>query len=117
MLRFDDPAGRVIDVCIVPYGDVVAVDDGSGPYLEKIVPGAFRDQVEASNTPLRIWLDLEHQKNRVIGHATGLTDLTGGLYGAFAVHPGLVGDRALDAIRQGTLTRVSMKARRVSGAG
>ena len=110
MLRFDDPAGRVIDVCIVPYGDVVAVDDGSGPYLEKIVPGAFRDQVEASNTPLRIWLDLEHQKNRVIGHATGLTDLTGGLYGAFAVHPGLVGDRALDAIRQGTLTRVSMKA-------
>ena len=35
----------------------------------------------------------------MIGHATGLTELDGGLYGAFAVHPGVVGDKVLDAIR------------------
>jgi hypothetical protein len=46
----------------------------------------------------------------VIGHATGLTDLDGGLYGAFAVHPGVIGDKVLDAIRAGTLTGVSIKA-------
>ena len=46
----------------------------------------------------------------MIGHATGLTELDGGLYGAFAVHPGVVGDKVLDAIRAGTLTGVSMKA-------
>ena len=112
MLRFDDRSSdaRTIVVCIAPFREVAVVDDGAGPYKEKIMPGAFRDQVEARSTPLRIWLDLEHQKNTVIGHATGLTDLEGGLYGAFAVHPGVVGDKVLDAIREGTLTGVSMKA-------
>ena len=112
MLRFDDRSSdaRTIVVCIVPFREVAVVDDGAGPYQERFVPGAFRDQVEARSTPLRIWLDLEHQKNTVIGHATGLTELDGGLYGAFAVHPGVVGDKVLDAIREGTLTGVSMKA-------
>ena len=75
MLRFDDrsPDARTIDVCIAPYREVATVNDGAGPYQEKFLPGAFRDQVEARSTPLRIWLDLEHQKNTVIGHATGLS--------------------------------------------
>ena len=111
MLRDDrSPDARTINVCIAPYREVATVNDGDGRYQEKFLPGAFRDQVEARSTPLRIWLDLEHQKNSVIGHATGLKELDGGLYGAFAVHPGVVGDKVLDAIRAGTLTGVSMKA-------
>jgi HK97 family phage prohead protease len=112
VLRFDERSSDAptIVVCIAPFREVAVVDDGAGPYKEKIVPGAFRDQVEARSTPLRIWLDLEHQRNSVIGHATGLTELEGGLYGAFAVHPGVVGDKVLDAIRGGTLADVSMKA-------
>jgi hypothetical protein len=97
VLRDDrSPDARTINVCIAPFGEVAVVDDGAGPYKETIVPGAFRDQVEARSTPLRLWLDLEHQKNTVIGHATGLRELDGGLYGAFAVHPGVVGDKVLD---------------------
>ena len=113
MLRFDDrsPDARTINVCIAPYGDVAAVDDGAGPYMEKFLSGAFREEVEEARTaPLRIWLNLVHRKENVVGHATGLTELDGGLYGAFAVRPGIGGDKVLAAIRDGALTGVSMQA-------
>jgi HK97 family phage prohead protease len=98
-------------VCIVPYGEVAAVDDGAGRYLERFLPGAFREQVEEARTaPLRVWLNLAHRRKAVIGHATGLTERDGGLYGTFAVHRGVTGDKVLAAICDGVLAGVSMQA-------
>jgi len=90
---------------------MATVDDGAGPYLERFLPGAFREQVkEARTAPLRIWLNLAHRRKAVIGHATGLTERDGGLYGTFAVHPGATGDQVLAAICDGLLVGVSMQA-------
>jgi HK97 family phage prohead protease len=111
VLRSDDrsPEARTINVCIAPYGEVAAVDDGAGPYTEKFLSGAFREQVEQARTaPLRIWLNLAHNKQAVVGHATGLTELDGGLYGAFAIYAGVTGDKVLTAVREGALTGVSI---------
>jgi HK97 family phage prohead protease len=113
VLRFAarTPEVRTINVCIVPYGEVATVDDGAGPYLERFLPGAFREQVkEARTAPLRIWLNLAHRRKAVIGHATGLTERDGGLYGIFTVHPGATGDEVLAAICDGLLVGVSMQA-------
>jgi uncharacterized protein len=106
-LRFDDPAGRVLEACIAPFEEAV-VDDGSGVFRERFNSGAFREQIEG-RSPLRVWLDLGHQKTAVIGHAVGLRELGAGLYGSFAVHSGVVGDKVLEAVREG-LTGVSMTA-------
>jgi HK97 family phage prohead protease len=112
VLHFDDrsPDAHTIEVCISPYREVTTVADGAGPYLEEFLPGAFREQAkEAQSRPLRIWLDLAHRKEAVIGHAVRLTELDGGLYGAFAIRTGVAGDKVLAAVREGVLTGVSMK--------
>ena len=99
--------------CISPYRDVTTVDAGAGPYLEKFLPCAFRDQVEeARAAPLRVWLTREHRKgiDHVIGHAVRLLDLPGGLYGSFRVKDGVEGDEALAMVREGVLSGMSMEA-------
>lgn len=117
MLRFDHcmPEARTIVVCISPYNMATRVADSPDfePYQELFRPGVFRDQVEqAQSRPLRIWLNCEHRKgvDNVIGHAVGLLDLLGGLYGSFRVHDGIEGDEALAKVRDGALTGVSMQA-------
>jgi HK97 family phage prohead protease len=109
-LRFDEPGGRTLHICIVPDREPTLVEDG---YVEEILPGAFRDQVEeARNRPLRIWLHREHRdEDNVVGHATSLHDLPGGLYGLFNVHAGNAGDQALAAIRAGELVGASLQAK------
>jgi HK97 family phage prohead protease len=117
VLRFDarSPDARTLELCIVPYSISTEVADGpeSKPYQELFRSGVFREQVEqAQRTPLRIWLNCEHRRgaDHVIGHAVGLLDLPGGLYGSFRVHDGIEGDEALAMVRDGVLTGVSMQA-------
>ncbi len=117
MLRFDhrSPDARTLELCIVPYNISAEVADGpkAKPYRELFRPGAFREQVEqAQSTPLRIWLNCEHRKgiDNIIGHAVGLLDLPGGLYGSFRVHDGAEGDEALAMVGEGVLAGVSMQA-------
>jgi len=108
MLRSD---ARTIHAHIVPYGRVATVTDKSCTYREMFMPGAFREQIEEARTrPLRIWLNLEHRKETVIGHAVRLEESDGGLYGAFAIRTGAAGDKVLAAIREGVLGGVSMQA-------
>jgi HK97 family phage prohead protease len=114
-LRFDEcsPVARIISVRIVPYREVVTVDDGQGRYQETFLPGAFRDQVEqAKAKALRIWLTCEHKSalDDVVGHCVELRDLPAGLYGAFRVWDGAKGDEALARVRDGVYTGVSMEA-------
>lgn len=106
-LRLDDPDGRVLEAFIVGFDEIVSRDD-SGTYRERFIPGVFREQIE-SKSPLRIWFDLQHQKDTVVGHAVGLRELGAGVYGGFAIHPGAFGDKVLEAVRTG-LTGVSIKA-------
>jgi HK97 family phage prohead protease len=116
-LRFDHPDGRVLEACIVPFEETV-VDDGAGAFRERFTTGAFREQIEAQS-PLRVWLDVSHQKNTVIGHAVGLRELGAGLYGSFAVHTGVVGDKVLQAVREGlvgvSMTVTPIRSREVDG--
>lgn len=107
MLRFDDPAGRVLEAFIIGFDEVVSRDD-SGTYREQFSRGLFREQIE-SKSPLRIWFDLQHQKDTVVGHAVDLRQLEAGVFGSFAIHAGIVGDKVLEAVRSG-LTSVSIKA-------
>jgi HK97 family phage prohead protease len=111
VLRFDDgPNARTIVACICPFlGEIAVVDDGAGAYSEAFISGIFAQQIkEAQSRPLRVWLDIAHRKDAVIGHAVRLRELESGLYGEFAVHGGLVGDKALAAVRKGELNGVSV---------
>jgi HK97 family phage prohead protease len=110
LLRFDDRDGRILVARVCPLlGECAVVDDGAGTYSEAFVPGVFSQQIEeAKSRPLRVWLDVAHRKDLVIGHAVRLRELDGGLYGDFAVHAGVVGDQVLAAVRGGRLTSVSV---------
>jgi HK97 family phage prohead protease len=104
--------GRTIEARIVPYNTAATVADPPEwrPYQEMFVPGAFERQVNAPNR-VRIWLNFEHEQGirGLIGYGTELHDRADALYGTFHVQPNTDGDKALDLVKSGMLTGVSME--------
>jgi len=101
--------GRTIVGLCAPYDRVATVSDGGLPYQEVIRNGAFRRSTKA---PHRTLLNYEHRTDlgNVIGPATELVERDDGLYGTFRVLPGALGDHALEVIRSGACTGLSVSA-------
>jgi HK97 family phage prohead protease len=100
--------GRTIVGRCVPYGVPKLVADGDGtPYTEVWRRGAFRRSVKAPN---RVLLNYEHREGigDVIGHAVSLTETDDGLEGEFRALSGTAGDQALELIRAGVTTGLSV---------
>lgn len=103
--------GRTIIGRCVPY-DVPAtvVDPASpAPYSEVVRHGAFRRSVKAPN---RVLLRYEHLRDlpNVIGRAVELVEHDDGLHGTFRAVDGNIGDHALELIRAGFVTGLSVEA-------
>lgn len=111
--RFAGPVevgdGRTIVGLCAPYDVVATVEDGGIPYQEVIRPGAFRRSTRAPN---RVLLNYEHRTDlgNVIGPATDLVERENGLHGTFRVLPGALGDLAIEIIRSGAATGLSVSA-------
>ena len=105
--------GRVLEGCVVPYGEAAEVRDRLGPgewsapYFEVFEPGAFRKQLRAAD---KVELVYEHRDDLAssIGIGHELHDEASGLYGTFGVHPGAFGDQALELVRSGILPGFSI---------
>ena len=71
--------------------------------------GAFRRSTKA---PHRTLLNYEHRTDlgNVIGPASELIERGDGLYGTFRVLPGMLGDHAIEVIRSGACTGLSVSA-------
>jgi HK97 family phage prohead protease len=107
--------GRTIDACIVPYNAVALVADmppmGDGrPYQELFLPGSFERQLRAPDR-VKVWLNFEHEPGLrgIVGHGTALHDRDDGLHGTFRVHANADGDKALEMVNEGMLTRISIE--------
>lgn len=102
--------GRTLETRIVPYNIPTLVSDGGPTYQEMFLPGAFNRQLGAAN---RVFLNFEHQQGLggMIGHGTGLDDRADALYGTFKVKSGSDGDTALEFVREGVLTGLSVEFR------
>jgi HK97 family phage prohead protease len=108
--------GRTVDVRIVPYGEKITHNDGHGglpkgqPYTEEWAPGAFNHQLNAA---FRVIANVEHEQGvaGMIGHGLALRDEPDGLHGSFAIHQTDRGETALELIRGGVLSGVSLEAR------
>ncbi len=113
----EDGDGRTIEARIVPYNTPSRVVDkpengGTGiPYFETWLPGAFGKQASALNR-VKVWLNFEHEKGLrgIVGHGAQLEDRDDALYGTFRVHENADGDKALQMVRDGLLTGVSLEA-------
>lgn len=106
--------GRTILGRCVPYGVEATVVDAVGPraglpYRELWQRGAFR---RACKAPNRVMFNYEHREGigDVIGHAVELSESDDGLDAVFRALPGTPGDQALELIRSGIVTGLSISA-------
>lgn len=107
--------GRTVDVKIVPYGEQIEHNDGLGGvpkgvmYREEFVAGSFDHQLTAAN---RVLANCEHERGilGVVGHGLALISRDDGLYGSFKIHATSAGDTALELIREGVFSTVSLEA-------
>ncbi len=107
--------GRTIDVRIVPYGVEAEVsDDGRQSYREMWMPGAFSDQVRGAQAgrASHIHVNFRHQQTfgDIIGHGVSLVERDDAFYGSFKILDGQDGDKALELVRAGALSKVSLEA-------
>lgn len=106
--------GRDVYGRVVPYGVTAEVADdtpaGVRVYREQFELGAFS---RAGKAPNRVRFTHEHGETLPdqIGHATELLERADGLYGTFRVTDGPFGDHALQLVRDGDLTGLSVLAR------
>lgn len=119
----DTGDGRTIEARIVPYGVPARVADPPDfiPYDEQFARGAFNNQLTAASR-VKVWLNFEHEQGLrgIVGHGVEIHDRDDGLYGSFRVHENQDGDKALQLVRDGLLTHLSMefaalKSRTVDG--
>jgi HK97 family phage prohead protease len=115
--------GRTLDTRIVPYNLPATVADPPHfrPYREAFVPGAFERQLTTPGRD-RVWLNVEHEPGfrGAIGRSLRFEDHEDGLHGSFGVLENADGDKALELIRDGFLTGLSLEfdalnSRRVNG--
>jgi HK97 family phage prohead protease len=104
--------GRTLEARIVPYGVAAIVADPPRfkAYREAFTPGAFERQVAAPDR-VRVWLNFEHESGLagIVGHGVALRDQADGLHGSFRVHENRDGDKALQLVRDGILTGLSLE--------
>jgi Escherichia/Staphylococcus phage prohead protease len=104
--------GRTVEARIAPYGVPARVADPPKfeAYDEMFVPGAFEAQTRAAGR-VKIWLNFEHDQGLrgIVGHGLTLDERTDGLYGTFRVHENGDGDKALQLVRDGLLTGLSLE--------
>lgn len=107
--------GRTLDVRIVPYGVAAEVsDDGRTRYREMWMPGAFSDQVRGAQAgrASHVHVNFRHGQTfgDVIGHGLDLVEREDAFYGSFKILDGPDGDKALELVRAGALSKVSLEA-------
>jgi len=107
--------GRTLDVRIVPYGVAAEVsDDGRTRYREMWMPGAFADQVRGAQAgrASHVHVNFRHGQTfgDVIGHGLSLVERDDAFYGSFKILDGPDGDKALELVRAGALSKVSLEA-------
>jgi HK97 family phage prohead protease len=113
LTELDVSDGRSIIGRCVPFDDRALVADGDGtPYYEIIRRGAFRNSLRAARAG-RYRLVYEHSTDlaNVIGPAVELVERDDGLHGTFRALDGTIGDHALELVRSGTCTGLSITAR------
>lgn len=105
--------GRTLDLRIVPYNVVQRVADPPSyePYDEMWVPGAFERQLEAAHR-VKVWLKFEHgdHPSAIIGRGVELHEDGQSLRGSFRLRSGSEADMALEFVRDGFLSGVSLEA-------
>lgn len=100
VVRDADGDGRTLYGRIMPYGEVVTVDDGWGPYQERFAPGAFARSIAERGEKVRLFT----QHNRAmlpVGKAVEFNDGPDGLDAAFRLFDGPSADDALAVVRGG----------------
>lgn len=94
--------GRTIVGIAVPYD----VEQRITPSLVEVFrKGVFRDVTRAAN---RVKLLFQHKTDAPIGRAVVLEERDGGLYGEFRISKTEAGDEALELIRDGVLSNLSV---------
>ena len=97
-----DGDGRTIVGIAVPYD----VEQRIGPNLIEVFRrGVFRDVTRAAN---RVKLLFQHKTDAPIGRAIMLEEREQGLYGEFRISKTEAGDEALELIRDGVLSNLSV---------
>jgi HK97 family phage prohead protease len=102
--------GRTVIGRCVPYGEIADVSDNGGPpYREAFVRGAF---ARACKAPHHVILDVEHSElvANAVGHGAAFADADDGLHGTFRMLSTPGADTALELIRAGVLTGLSVDA-------
>jgi len=94
--------GRTIVGIAVPYDVEQRINPG---LVEVFRKGVFRDVTRAAN---RVKLLFQHKTDTPIGRATMLEERDGGLYGEFRISKTEAGDEALELIRDGVLSNLSV---------
>jgi HK97 family phage prohead protease len=97
-----DGDGRTIVGIAVPYDREQRINAG---LVEVFRKGVFRDVTRAAN---RVKLLYQHKADAPIGRATMLEERDGGLYGEFRISKTEAGDEALELIRDGVLSNLSV---------
>lgn len=104
--------GRTLDVRVVPYNVKARVSDPPRfePYDEMWVPGAFDAQLNAPNR-VSVFVNVEHEQGiqGIVGRGTELRETPDGLHGTFRMlsHPDA--DKALELVKEGDLTGISLE--------
>lgn len=94
--------GRTVVGIAVPYD----VEQRISPTLVEVFrKGVFRDVVRAAN---RVKLLYQHKTDAPIGRAVMLEEREDGLYGEFRISKTEAGDEALELIRDGVLSNLSV---------
>jgi len=94
--------GRTVVGIAVPYDKEQRI---SPTMIEVFRKGVFRDVTRAAN---RVKLLFQHKTDTPIGRAIKLEEMDEGLYGEFRISKTEAGDEALELIRDGVLTNLSV---------
>jgi len=94
--------GRTVIGIAVPYDVEQRISPG---LVEVFRKGVFRDVVRAAN---RVKLLFQHKTDAPIGRAIMLEERDEGLYGEFRISKTEAGDEALELIRDGVLSNLSV---------
>jgi len=103
-------AGRTVFGVVVPYGQVVEVNDGAGPYRECFEFGAFDRSIRERGAKVRLF-DSHNTRKLPIGRAVELHERADGLHAAFEIAATRGGDDALELVRSGVVDSFSISFR------
>lgn len=108
-LRSEGPDGRTLIGRAVPYGPTTTLPDGR---LERFMPGAFAHQVAAADQWGQVRVFDAHSSRidgrQALGKTTLLGERPDGLYGEWHIYGTHAGDDALELVRTGEVTGLSI---------